>query len=523
MKKNFKKAILLVLAMVMIIASFAGCGEKEVAEKVAEGEMPKKLTVWASLGSLAAQAGAEDRGDILAYQLVEEATGVEVEWISPSEIAQQEQFNLLIASGEYPDVINYFWGSIDGGAQQYVDDGVIVPISDYLDFMPNLTKFKEERPDIVKQMTDAQDNILYLPTLRKDDELTVFVGPAIRQDWLDKLGLEMPTNTDELYDVLKAFKTQDPNGNGQADEIPFTGMLAEYPAFGIGNILWAFGTHYDFYVKDGKVVFGFMEDEMKEGLTYLNKLYDEGLLDPDYLINDQEKYDSKIMNDKSGFYYAIQPSKYYNNMNDGTRHIVGVPYFDGKCYNTMYSSNLGGAGAAITTANENPSGTAKWLDFFYSEEGTIIANFGKEGMTYNIEDGKYVLDREYVFNNPDGLERKNVCAMSFIGATTDFTGFQLWDYYNQTLEPWGKDAIEVWHNSADRTGILPALSFTPDENRVLSKYMNDIKTYAVELLNNIIVGRAEVDELEKGKEMLTKMNIEEVLKVYNDAYARFIK
>lgn len=523
MKNNLKRAMLLMMALVMLV-TMAGCGGKdEEATTVAEGEMPEKLTVWASLGNLAAQAGAEDRGDILAYQLIEEKTGVEVEWICPSEIAQQEQFNLLIASGEYPDVINYFWGTIDGGAQQYVDDGVIVPLSDYLDYMPNLSKYKEEKPAIVKQITDAEDQILYAPTLRKDDELTVYVGPAIRQDWLDKLGLEMPTNTDELYEVLKAFKTQDPNGNGQADEIPFTGILAEYPAFGIGNILWAFGTHYDFYLKDGKVVYGFLEDEMKEGLSYLSKLYAEGLIDPDYIINDEEKYDSKIMNDKSGFYYAIQPSKYYNNMNDGTRHIVAVPYFDGKCYNTMYNSNTGGAGAAITTANKNPSGTAKWLDYFYSDEATIITNFGKEGMTYNLEDGKYILDREYVFNNPNGLERKNVCAMSFIGATTDFTGFQLWDYYSQTLEPWGKDAIEVWNASADKSNILPKLSFTVEENRTLSKYMNDIKTYSAEVLNNIIVGRNDVESLAEAKATLEKMHIDEVLKVYNDAYARFLK
>ena len=523
MKKGLRNMALAGLALTLALTA-SGCRENTKAEKNAgDGKIPETLKIFAIQNSLAAQAGAEDRNGILAYQLMEEKTGCHVEWINPSPVAAQEQFNLMIASGEYPDIIEYYWQDIEGGAQQYVDDGVLVSISDYIDNMPNFKKFNKENPLIAAQYQDVDGNMIYAPCIRKDDELRVYLGPMIRQDWLDKLGLKMPTTTDELYNVLKAFKTGDPNGNGKADEIPFTGIDANSITYGISNIVWAFDTHYDFYVKDGKVTHGIMENNFKEALKYMNKLFAEGLIDPDYMINDEQKYDSKVINDKSGFYFGVQPSFYYNNMNPEKQHVVAVPYIGGKCNNPAYLSNLCGNGAAITTACINPSGAAKWLDEFYSEEGTTIANFGKEGKTYNVVDGKKVLDREYVFNNPEGLERKNVCAKSFIGATTDFPCFQLWDYYSQTLEKWGTDAIEVWYKSGDTSSALPVLQFTSDENRELSKIQSDINTYLSEFVNNVIVGRVSADTFEKAQSTVVGMGMDKVLKIYNDAYSRYLK
>lgn len=519
MKNYVKKIMLLVLACIMLV-SFAGCGDSTSQTNVKEGEIPDSITAFAVISSNAVKAGAKDKNDITAFQMIEEATGCHVEWTNPSPAAANEQFNLLIASGKYPDVIMYYWPTIPGGMQQYVDDGVIVPLSDYMDFMPNLKKFGEDNPEIRKQYTLDDGSVLFAPALRKDDKLRVFLGPAIRQDWLDKLGLKMPTNTDELYEVLKAFKTQDPNGNGKADEIPFTGMKADDLTFGIANLVYAFDTHFDFYIKDGKVTHGMLENNMKEALTYLNKLYSEGLLDVDYLVNDDDKYQSKIMNDKSGFYFCIQPSKYYNAMNDGTKQIKAVPYINGKCYNTIYKSNLG-EGAAITTACKNPAGVAKWLDFFYSEEGTLIANYGKKGLTYDVVNGKNVFNEEYVFNNPDGLDCKDVLAKNTITMTTDFPSIQLWEAYSQTLKPWGKDAVEVWSESADISGALPPLMFTQEELDTISSVTNELKTYISEAINYFIIGKRDISEFDTVKENLISMGMDELIDIYNDAYVRY--
>ncbi len=526
MKLSFKvltKRVLPAILAVTLMATVGGCSKKggEKGENVSTGTMPKNLTVWAPLGSLAAKAGANDRGDILAYKIIEEQTGCVIDWISPSSAEGLEKFNLLIAGDKLPDII---CADVWSGRDTYrdIEEGLIVPISDYLDYMPNLKKFLEENPDVAKQFRNDDGSIHYLPSARGDEELTVFVGPTIRKDWLDKLGLEMPTNTDELYNVLKAFKTQDPNGNGKQDEIAFSGMGGDSWSYGIGNIVWAYDTHYSFFVKDGKITHGMLEEEMKPALEYLAKLYSEGLIDPDYLINDDEKYKAKILNDRSGFFFGIQPSSYYLTLNDGTKELVGVPYFDGKCYNEQYLNRLGGGQTVITGDCKDPAGAAMWLDYFFSPEGIIATNFGIEGETHNVVDGKRVLDHDYVFNNPDGLESKEVCHSSFIGASTDFPSVQLWEYYSQTLQPWGKAAIEVWSSSANPENALPKLKFTAEEKDLISDELENINTYVSTQFNNIIMGRASVNDLDKIKEELDNLGMQDVLKVYNDSYVRYL-
>lgn len=525
MKRNGKavcKKVLPVMLAAVIAGNLAGCGKPGGERKSGSGEMPKTLTAFGSISENQIKGKAESRADLLPYKLAEEKTGCKVEWTSPSNTAKTEQFNLMIASGNYPDLILNYWNSATDGVKQYADDGVIVPISDYLDYMPNFKKYIAENPEIAKQFTEPDGTIYYAPSIRKDPELRTYVGPTIRKDWLDKLGLAMPTNTDELYEVLKAFKTQDPNGNGQQDEIPFAGIGGDSWSFGIGNILGAFNAHYSFYIKDGQVVHGMMEDEIKPGLAYLAKLYKEGLIDPDYLINDQEKYDGKILNDRSGFFFGVQPTTYYKTLNDGTKLLAGVPYFGGTCYNQEYKVDLCGEQVAISSACENPEGAAKYLDWFYGEEGMETMSFGIEGKTYHKVDGKRLIDEDYVFHNPDGLDSPVVCAMTYFSSYANFAGFQLWELYSQTLAPWGRDAIEVWNTSADTTNALPPLKFTPEEIKEMSGDLTTIVTYVSEQFNSIIIGRRTVDDLDAIRSELNKMGMEKVLKLYNDAYTRYL-
>lgn len=518
MKKSLAKRLVAVFMAFALTLSLAGCGKK--GANVGTGEMPKSLRIFSYVSNNTAKAGKTSRGDVLQYKIAEERTGCKIDWMNVDEAAVKEQFNLMIASGDYPDLVNFTWGSVAGGASSFVDDGFIVPISDYLDYMPNFKKFIDENPEIMSQFKDEQGRICYAPCIRADEELRVYVGPIIREDWLDKLGLEMPTNTDELYEVLKAFKTQDPNGNGKADEIPFTGFMGDVPSFGVGCIVQSFDTWFNLYVKNGKITHGMVEPEMKKALGYLSKLYKEGLLDPDYMTHDFDSFHAKINNERSGFAYTSQPSRYYTVLNDGTKKISGVPYFNGRSYNNLYMSNTSGSGVAITSACKDPAGAARWLDYFYSEEGIITGNYGIEGTTYEVVDGKNVLKMDYFENNPDGYDRSVAIGMNLEVTNTNFAGVQLWDAYSQTLTPWGKDAITVWAK-ADVSGALPPLPFTSEEREEIAEIQAEIDTYASSLFNSIIIGNKPLSELDKAKGEMKRLGLDKLLKIYNDAYKRY--
>ena len=148
-------------------------------------------------------------------------------------------------------------------------------------------------------------------------------------------------------------------------------------------------------------------------------------------------------------------------------------------------------------------------------------NFGKEGLTFNWEDG-YPKLTDYVLNNPDGIDRMSMCGMNIGAYDSAFPTLQDWRYYEQTLSDWGRNAIETWTNNADTSGILPPLSFTAEENEQINRVMTDVKTYVSESLSKIVVGNEPVSFLSMVQNRVKEMGIEDVLKIYNDAYQRYM-
>ncbi|MBQ7901024.1 MAG: extracellular solute-binding protein, partial [Clostridia bacterium] len=202
--KKFKRIMLAGLSAVMIVTSVGCAGDDEAAViDKGSGEIPETLSIYAPISNYALKAGAKDNNDTLYFQTIEELTGCHVEWIHPAVGADEEKFNLTIASGNLPDMMVASWSTIQGGAKMYADDAVIIPLKELMEEnMPNLVAYNKEKPQVAKQYIDDSGEVYYIPFIRKDEQLKVFQGPQIRQDWLEKLGLEVPKTPEELYNVL---------------------------------------------------------------------------------------------------------------------------------------------------------------------------------------------------------------------------------------------------------------------------------------------------------------------------------
>lgn len=525
--KKFKRGLLIALSAIMVLTCVGCKKEKQEVVNTGNGEIPEKLTIYCGLAGYVLKAGAKDLNDTLHFQEMEKLTGCHVEWIHPAVGAEEEKFNLLIASKKLPDMMVYGWNSVQGGPQRYAEDEIILPLKDLMDEnMEYLTQYNKENPDVAKQYIYDDGEIYYIPFIRQDEELKIFEGPQIRQDWLEKLGMKAPKTPDELYTVLKAFKTQDPNGNGETDEIPMSGVKFEKGANAVGNLLWMFGTTNDFYVEDGKVKYGVMEDSFETGLRYIVKLYEEGLIDKDYLLNDRSKMDNKVMKDKVGFVYAVQPGNYYTNMNDNGRKVTGIPHpaaegVKNNVFDRAYIQDVIALSIAVTTANENPSGSLKWLDNFFGGKGQEIMNFGKEGVSFEYTEDGYPKLTDYIFNNPNGKSPQEMGGLSLGTYQSNFPALQEWRYYEQILSPWGKESIETWKASACTDGALPMISFTEEESDTIAQIMSEIETFVSEKINKIVIGNASVDELAEIRATVKKMGIEEVLDIYGNALKRY--
>lgn len=280
---NVKKVLSSILVAALLCTA-AACGSKDETQTNAKLEgfhqegypiVDEKYTLTVAVS---VPDGTIDQNEIQVWKDLEEKTNVHIEWLTTPSSSWDEKKNLMFASGDLPDVFLGNWVLDDKDLLTYGNDGMILPIEDLVDqYSVYLKKDLEEHPEIKNQAL-TNDNHLYGTPIYEEGQLVSTTQSAfyINRKWLEKLNLQVPTTTEEFYNVLKAFKEQDPNGNGEADEIPFTFSKTVYDMFGpfgyIDNV-------EHMIMKDGKLIFIPEEEEYKKAIQYMNRLFSEGLVD----------------------------------------------------------------------------------------------------------------------------------------------------------------------------------------------------------------------------------------------------
>ncbi|BFT73932.1 ABC transporter substrate-binding protein [Paenibacillus sp. P36] len=545
MKKRLKQVGSIVL-LSTLVASAAACSSNSGTESSsaapqtgssAEPAKLTKLSYWVP-NHPAASGQMKTYAEMGMYKELEKVTGVKVEFQHPPlEVPQaQEQFNLMVATNELPDVIEASWGATSGAVVRYpggpekaILDKKIIKLNDLIDkYAPNLKKLLNEHPDWKKQISTDEGSIYAFPFLRGDDKVRVFFGPSVRQDWLDKLGLKMPTTIDEWYTVLKAFKEKDPNGNGKADEIPIyldKNLFATDAPF-----LGAWGINYSFYQDGGKVKYGPIQPEYKEFLATMNKWYKEGLLDKDFAAPNDKLFDNKMTTNLIGATASFNGGgigKYAGLMKDKDPKfdLEAAPYpvlkAGDKAIWGQKDFAYNGVGAAISTANKNPIETVKWLDYAYGDKGDLLFNYGVEGTSYKMENGKATFLPE-ILNPPAGTSIQQ--AIAKYNRATWSAPFVLSDNFQmQYLAlPQQKKALEVWSQpTAERK--IPLVSPTQDESSKFASIVTDIQTYQDEMLLKFIMGVEPVSNFDQYVKKIQSMGIDEAIKIQQGALERFNK
>lgn len=311
----------------------------------------------------------------------EEKTNVRINWNIASGEARQA-FNLMLASGEYNDVIINL-GMSKSQLLDYSNQGIIIDLSRYIDKHGYYIKEMFEKNSKIREELLIGNAIYGLPQVNEGYRYEYKEKMWVYKPWLERLGLSIPETTEEFYSLLKAFKEKDPNGNGLADEIPLVarGVSSHsgIEAFLMSAFIPDDGSSRIYIDNKGKVQYTAVQPEFREGLRYIKKLYDEGLLYADTFILDRAQIMSigenepvilgcgtgmfpgmfTISNGNSPRYYeytAIPPLMGPN----GVRAAVKVP--------TTYGGNF-----SVTSACRFPEVAVKWIDFFYSDEGKKLS------------------------------------------------------------------------------------------------------------------------------------------------------
>lgn len=541
LKKSGKK-VMASLGVAALGLTLVGCqsGGGDAATDAKEVEVNKTgfpvVDETITLKMMGPGTGMQDWADMPLFQEYAEKTNIEFDFITPPMNDFQTNLNLAFASGDLPDII-FGAGSnnltrameIDLGSQ-----GVLLPLEDLIEeYAPNLSKILEENPDIRKNITAPDGHIYSLPVISAGYTAIWPWGPLwYNGEWLDALGVEeLPTTVDEFFDLMVRFRDEDPNGNGIQDEIPITdGNGLEYmrtwllPAFGM--------TDRGIEEFDGVVKYTPMMENYRAYLEFMNKLWEEEILDHELYSQSDEQKKSKGQNNQVGlfqdwFSYFTTGQTEEGAINDPMFLPLTSEWSEERI--APGSSKMNTGAFAITSSNPNPEASIRWADYFYSEEGYIFANQGPEGALWEYDTND---EGEQVRVYTEDVDKSNL--EDERGKVTPWYGIAapgrdiptpniLLDANNESDTRFGDFIISETEEKITPYAKVsfPPVYLTVEESNEISIIATDLETYVEQMEARFITGVEPLENWDTFVETMESMGVQTLVDVYQQAFDRW--
>jgi putative aldouronate transport system substrate-binding protein len=469
---------------------------------------------------------------------LEEKTNVHIQWEVAPENNYQEKLNLVLASGDYPDVIMDMEVS---PAQQmiYGNQGVFLKLNSYIDkYGTEIKKIFEQIPQVKETISDPKGNIYALPQVAECYHCTYGQRMWIYKPWLDKLGLKVPETTDEFYQVLKAFKEKDPNGNGKADEIPLAGSKTTIPIDSFLMNSFIYTNHYNkndyLMLNNGKVDVVFNKPEWKEGLKYLNKLFKEGLLAPQTFTQDKNGLKQMAENPNLPLLgaapaFGVTDFTQIEGKSGRWAEYVAVPPLKGPsgyqvaAYDPYNAARIGRF--IITRASKYPEIALRWADSMYMEEITLRSVDGRPDQEWRwAKDGEKGIDgRPAVWAKiqPFGAVTNEAWAQTGLAFRSSRIRLGLAVFKTPELEVIlhneSKNKYEPYKQDLKMT--VPPLFFSNEQASEIADLQKTINDYVQEMIARFTTGDMDIDKGWDGYvQNLNNMNLKRYLQIVQEAY-----
>ncbi len=459
---------------------------------------------------------------------VEAATGIDMQFIEVSDTVMAEQYSLMVASGDWADVIScdqYYSG---GTTQAYADE-VIMDLTDLVyDNCPNYYNKLYSTNEASIQNVTVDGRILGIYSIK--DQVFTDSGEMTRADWLEAQELEVPTTLEELTNVLYTFKNAyDCSYTVKCDS---NGVLEFVGAFDT-ELASLSGSDLAVFIEDGIVQSGYVSDGYREYVEWFAQLYADGIIHPDF-------YTSMLFPDVFNGLVGSGDMAFWNSMADGMGNIyaytddpnfaqVAVPTVvkEEGDVNTFVEEDVlaggRGAGFSITTTCEKPELVLQFFNYFFTDEGSMLYNFGVEGDTYTLNADGTVSYTELITDNELGMTMNN--------ALNYYTCVQVCPGYSQAASLWACyddeaiAAMETWAPVGTSENVYPkGAALSTDDQDSVSNRVTDIISGASEQILKFMTGAEELND-ESWNAYLADMDdlgMQDVLAVYQSTYDEYM-
>lgn len=488
--------------------------EEVPATELPLGDGSETFEIWMGI-SPAAMNYITSLAENMTYMEIMNRTGVNMSFIHFHPDTQTEQFNLICASGDYPDVMNGVANQYTGGADKGIEDEVFIDLAEYLEeYAPHYYSLVHSDAKLYDEVTTPDGAVVGFYSLYNEARLND-MGYIIRQDWLNDLSMDKPTTIDELHDVLSAFKNE--KGATDALFIPATGVSDYFaPAFGVGSGM---------YVEDGVMKYGPLEEGFKEYLQTMAQWFSEDLIYHDFAF-----YGEQLAFRDNGMIGAGQVACFYSETGDMASFgsfsddpnllMTAMAPVSMEKDGTIYMTDKAPSRAddlrwAVTTGCENPELLISMIDYLYSPEGALLCNYGIEGETFEYVDGAPRFS-DMINNNPTYDYRTAVFLYvmdsgPFLVDPTRGTS----TYTQEQLDSWS----DWTDTNLDYSRVISNKVILKAQDDEYTSIMSDIETFMDEMTVKYITGEYSFDTYETDfVEALKAMNAERIVELYQAAY-----
>ncbi len=525
---NAKRLSALILTVIMIVAMFAGCntGAGTTTTTTAKGgEIDKSTQIEIDVLFSDHDSQPYSADTWLLPQKALEKFNIKMNMNAIPSASFNEKRNTTLAGGDLPDLV---MGVDKSTIDEYGPLGMFLNIYDYIDIMPNMAAAMENFPDLKATMyspTEMYGMAAQMTTSGAVNTSAYFI-PMIRADIMDELNLENPTTYDEFYNVLKAMKDAYPDSYPWVNRQKINFIVSVMnPGLGINAFPDGLsGTGFAVWKEDTKTFTSILDEpNFKEFITFMNKLYNDGLLDPSYATDDTQTWESKIVSGAGMFavdYFArpemMSTSGVSVNPNYSLEAML-VPTMEGGSQ-TVFSRLGIGSWNVIDAKTANPERLMEFIDWWrYTEEGSLLMTYGVEGEHFTINEDKTItkIFLPGVTNSLDQDAKLGTNYMTWWSFRPDYYGYDLYD----------KDATyhtnQVWELVADKQiASPPTLIRNADENAALAEYSVDLLDVQRNTLNEMIMGVRPVSDWDKVVKEWADAGYTAYLEQCNAVYAR---
>lgn len=523
MKKRVLSAI---LAALMVVTLFAGCNDGGAGTKsnldmsALEGlEYPmaskELLTLTAHYPKFVGEY-ADINGEQVetVYHVAKERTNIMLETTVGKDQEETQAFNLMLLEERIPDIVKGSKANVDAAGYQ---EGVMVDLLPYVtdpEIMPNLAKIYEEHPEYLAAVTAPDGAVYFCPKLREEGPTQAWYT---REDWMEKLGLEHPKTFEDFVNVMDAFRNQDPNGNGKKDEVPYHGDVTHlFYFFGLnGNRNWDIDENDKIYMPK-------LTENYKTALKTIADWYKKGYVDQEIYTRKNSRGELWGSNTGGMTFNWFSSTMSYNNQ------IKNVPGFHisvmmppenihGEAYCHSPGDVVTTEGWGVSIHNEHLAETLRYIDFWYSDEGSCLNAMGIEGRDWMLDENGNPKYTTYATNYEGGAPQF-VRDIGCVGI--GYYMRQKWLLSGMTDE--AKAGNQAYIDADFTCKLVPKYTFTDEEQEVIDKKWTACDTYISEYQQKAIMGVVDVDATwDEFIAQVKKMGIDECVKVHNAAYERY--